>query len=602
MQSKNHLYDRFFKIISIVGFFFILLVLTILLQGEPAVSYEFSIYDAYPWYFWAFILSSMICGIAVIIGSEIIPSTKNYWIFGLCAILLSNILLLFIPVIRGYYIYGVGDVLTHIGNINDILRTASIGGNYYPIDHLLGVIIHVFSGLSVPDITLIIPPFFSVFFILSMYFVGKTIFQKKFELLVFVILSSILMWSNTHLAFVPNAQAFFLVPLVLYLAFKMYRGVNTKKYHILLLLIGFLIVFYHPLVTVMIILILSFLQILQYIMEKYENGNLKKVNYTYAIFFIVAVFSIWSTYLALATSILEPIIAQLLGQGKSISELQRNVDLLEQANPDPIYLLNLILNSYGRSILLGMLSFFSIIVILKFMKNQKRKPDLLNGIAIMGFIVIFILSFAMLVTNGAFGFGRIYSFANLFSLLLIPTGFYLFVFNDSYDKILTKKKIIKLFGVIFIICCITYFSLFNLYLSPTIKSFNQQVPRSDYIGMSTFFTYRDESLPVFEVGSNSYRFYDAIYGSSTPRLNIYFYTPNMIPPDHFGYHNETLLNNFTKNSKYLLVDDLGRGFYSHIYPEYKNNWRFLPEDFEQLNFDTKVQQVYSNKNFEVYVL
>jgi hypothetical protein len=57
-----------------------------------------------------------------------------------------------------------------------------------------------------------------------------------------------------------------------------------------------------------------------------------------------------------------------------------------------------------------------------------------------------------------------------------------------------------------------------------------------------------------------------------------------------------------KNSKYLLVDDLGRGFYPHVYPEFQNNWKFLAQDFEQLKSDTKVQQVYSNRNLEVFVI
>jgi hypothetical protein len=50
MFSRNHLNERFFKIISIFGFFLLMVVLTILVQVEPASSYEFSIYDAYSWY------------------------------------------------------------------------------------------------------------------------------------------------------------------------------------------------------------------------------------------------------------------------------------------------------------------------------------------------------------------------------------------------------------------------------------------------------------------------------------------------------------------------------------------------------------------------
>ena len=206
VSSMNNWIDRFFKIFLIMGFLFIFIILIILLGVGSASSYEFSIYDAYPWYFWAVLLSAVLCGQVAILGSAVIESKKNYWLFGLFAILVSNALLLFMPIIRGYYIYGDGDALTHIGYMKDILRTSSIGGNHYPIDHILGVIIHLFSGLSLPAITLLIPPFFSFFFILSMYFVGKIIFQNKFELLILVLLATMLTFGNSyHIPFTPNS-------------------------------------------------------------------------------------------------------------------------------------------------------------------------------------------------------------------------------------------------------------------------------------------------------------------------------------------------------------------------------------------------------------
>ena len=220
----------------------------------------------------------------------------------------------------------------------------------------------------------------------------------------------------------------------------------------------------------------------------------------------------------------------------------------------------------------------------------------------MGYIVLLILSIAMFVFSGSFGFGRVFAFANFFSLLIIPIGIYIFLFNNSKVRSITGTRIIKLLGVTLIIFLITYFSIFTLFLSPITKVPNSQVPRSDYIGMSTFFLQRDESLPILEHGPVSNRFYDTIYGPSTPRLNIYFSNRISIPPDHFGYQNETLWGNLSHTPKYLLLNELGREFYPHMYPEFKKNWRFLAQDFERLKYDAKVQHVYSNKNLEVYLL
>ena len=488
--------------------------------------------------------------------------------------------------------------------MKDILRTSSIGGNQYPIDHILGVIIQLISGLSLPDITHIIPPIFSFFFILSMYFVGKTIFQNKFEQLILVLLASILTFGNSyHIPFTPNSQAMFLVPLILYLALKIYYGVNMNKYYILLLLISSLIVFFHPLVSVMVILILCLMEITQYILEKYQDSSLKKVNYTYTIFFMLTIFAIWSSYLITLIWVMKPILGRMIfGDVNVKSELQNNFDLISQVLIDPFYLLKLILNVYGQWIILGILSLLSIGLILKSLKNQKSELNFYKGISILGFIVFLMLSIAIFFIIDNFGFGRIFAFTTLFSLLLIPTGVYLFLYKNQNDRSLTGKTMIKLLGVIIIFFCVTYFSLFNLQSSPIIKSTNLQSPKSDHIGMSTFFSYRDESHPVLEFGLYSYRFYDAIYGESADRPNIYYYNENMIPPDHFAYQNETLSQNFYSNSKYLLINYRGREFYPHMYPEFKNNWRFLPGDFEQLKYDSKIQQIYSNKNLEIFMI
>jgi hypothetical protein len=534
-------------------------------------------------------------------GSTITQSKRNYWLFGLFAILISNAILLYLPVIRGYYILGSGDVLTHIGYMKDILQTSSILKNHYPIEHILGVSIHLFSGLSLPDIVFFIPPFFSFFYIFSIYLVGKTIFKNKLELMIFISISSILMFGNLELAFTPNSQAFILTSLLLFLTLKIYYGTNDKKYYVLLLLISLLIVFYHPLVTFMIILMLCLFQIMQYILEKYEKKILKKIYFTYNIFFMFAVFSLWSAYLSILVSVAKPIIIRIFGEETVESELQKNVVLISKVNVDPIYLLKLILNVYGQSIILGILSIISIGLILKSIQNQKKRWNFLKGISVVGYIVFLTLSIGMFFSSSLFGFSRIYSFATIFSLLLIPIGISLFLDNNPSEKKLTRKTIIKLLGVIIIFSSVAYFSLFNLYYSPIIKSPNLQVTKSDYFGMSTFFTYRNESLPLLESGIVSYRFYDAKYGYSA-RMSSNLEEKYMIPPDHFGYQNESLSLNFYNNSKYLLLNDLGRGWNPHINPEFEYKWSFRPKDFEQLKFDNKIQQVYSNRNLEIFLL
>jgi hypothetical protein len=594
--------DKLFKVVLLFSFFSLLLALGIILRTGPAASYEFSVYDAYPWYFWSLILAAIFCGQLVILGSALTQSGKNYWIFGLGAILVANTLVLGMSLIRGYLVVSEGDILSHIGTMREILQTGGIGENFYPVDHILGVILHLFSGIPLPFIAQIIPLFFSFFFIASLYFVGKIIFPDTFSRLILVILSSVLLFGGYEVGFVPNAQAFFLVPLVLYAALKMNNEADNKNYYLLLLLVCFLIVFYHPLVTVMVIVILCLMQVIRYILGKYEKSTFRSVNYIYSIFFMVIVFTMWSTYLSLITSQVRPVIERFAGNETGQSELQRNIAIVSQVNLDPAYLLKLVFSIYGQFIILGLFSLLSIVLILKSIRDQKTKPDLYRGIAILGFILFSTLSVILLLVNGSFNFNRILFFSALFSVLLVPSGMYLMFDVNSVNPLRSIKGIFTLSIIILFFFSLTYFSLFNLFPSPIVKQTNPEVTKSEYTGMGTFFTIRDPSLHILEYLPSSFRYYEAIYGPEAKKVNIGMYNPDSVPPDHFGYQNETLSRSFYSRSQYLLVDARGRGFYLHVYPdEFKNKWRFFPKDFELLNFDDNVNKIYSNRNLEVFV-
>jgi hypothetical protein len=175
--------------------------------------------------------------------------------------------------------------------------------------------------------------------------------------------------------------------------------------------------------------------------------------------------------------------------------------------------------------------------------------------------------------------------------------------HDNLVRLFTIKGVIILSIIMVLFVSTTYFSLFNLYPSPMVKQTNPEVTKSEFYGMDTFFTYRNQSIWVLEYLPSSFRYHDALYGESAKKINIGRYDPYSFPPDHFGYLNQNLSEYFYGESRYLLTDDRGRGFYSHVYPgEFTDLRRFLPEDFVQLNFDDKVQKIYSNRNLEVFVV
>ncbi len=152
------------------------------------------------------------------------------------------------------------------------------------------MILNFFTGLTLQEITMIIPAFFSLFFIISFYILSKVIFSNQSEHLLILLFASILMFSNYQMAFVPNAQAFMLLPFLLYLLFKsnIYKG--DQIFSSLLIIICTLLVFFHPLTTVITIFIMVLLKMISKIEKKINvigsfNKNLNKVLFLLFILF-----------------------------------------------------------------------------------------------------------------------------------------------------------------------------------------------------------------------------------------------------------------------------------------------------------------------------
>lgn len=589
------------KLIAIIGLGLILFSLSILLIVPPASNYEFSIYNSYPFYFWLTLISSFIIGssILAIIGFND-ENSNNQWIFGLLIILIVNSILLFMPFIRGYLNFGSADVLTHIGFMKDIIRTGYVSNsNMYPLDHILGVILHFLSGLSLQDITMIIPVLFSFFFIVSFYLLSTIFFVKKSERLILLIFSSILLFGYGHMDFAPNPQAFMILPFFLYLVFKNITIKTGWGFRFVLILLSILVALFHPLISIIIIFILFFFKGFFWILNDKLNTDFIFFyrELTNPFFVSIILFFSWSSYIYVMSRTIKPILQTILGSAETVSEFQRYSNLLSEANVDIFYIIRLFFNIYGQGIILMLLSFICLIYIsLKLLRNDKIPYFILISLSL--FISLFISSILMFFINGFFGFGRIFSCALLFSLILIPSTFLLM----KSDLMIKPKFMIIIFLIILV--GLIWFSTFNLYYSPIVKSFNFQVTRSEYSGMITFYENRDDSFQILEYGLSQDRLYDAIYGRDYPRKNVYYNREyfKLVPPDHFNYCFNNTLGTAYQDTKYFIFTNQGIYFGQTVYPEFPEKWRFTPADFERLNYDQTVNKIFFNGNLDIRLI
>ena len=591
------------KILFVINYAILLSALLIILLTSPASSYEFSIYDAYPNYLWYIVIASIFLGQVCAVLSVLDDSTSKYWPLGFLAAVIANCLLLSLPVIRGYFIYGSGDILTHIGYMKDIGNYASIGSNHYPILHMLGFSMHEFTGLSFGIITMIIPPIFSIVSILYWYILGKEIFNDKSKVVILVLIAFLPMYGVMNSLFTPNHESFLMLPLVLYCLIKSQNAADKREVSAILITLSLLIVLFHPLIAIMVMSIYA-LQYVSDLISKLTLSSKPHAKNTWIVIAIMAmIFSIWSTYIYLLTDVLDPLISSIMGTDAVESELLAQLDLLSQVEVDIIYLIKLGLFTYGLDAILGLLALISILYLLILYTKEGIKIPRFLLFSIVCFIVFFTLGVTIFFTINEFGYGRVYKVARIFSLIIISSS--AVTAYRRLQNISNLKRVIFCTLTCTLVIMLIVLSAFTFHLSPTIKQMNQQVPMSDYYGMATFFEKRDDTILILEHGTSQMRFHDAIYGRSYPEVNIRYDWGggnSLLPVDHFGYNASYSLGSNYDGKRYFLLTTQGKDFYEHMYPEFPDKWRFIERDFERLESDASVIRVCSNGNLALYLI
>lgn len=589
----------FLKIISIIGFFFLVSCLYIILETSSAQFYEYSIYDVYPWYFWFFIIMSIFSGQFILINSALFKYRRDLFIYGFTVIILSNSILLFMPFIRGYLIFGDGDVLTHIGFMTDILNTYHIGSNPYPMEHILGTVINLVANIAFNYISMLIPSLFSLFFILSCGLLGRQIFEEKGEVVLLIIFSSILLFGTIHSLFTPFHQSSLIIPFILFLFFKRFSikqdlKQREMKFSFILVIFCIFIALFHPLTTLCLSIIFLISEFVFKFMLRTSESLHTQINTKNLNLILLTIFSIWSSYLYLSVQGLESIVEAVTGAGTSESQLQQSVNIVAKSDASFFTTVKVFLSVYGSALILGLLSLLCIFILAYLFRKFNVKIRYYYIFSSLGFAFFSLLSIFLLVSNNSFSFIRIYLYSELFSLILIASTFYLVYKNIKFNK----NYIHKLFCLLLIL--MLYFSLFSLYFSPIVKRPNSQVTKSYFMGMKSFYENRNESMSILELGISNFRYYDAIYGVGYPGLNIN--ATGTAPVEHFNYINDTSFGKAYNHDVYFLLTDQGLNFYPIVYPEFRNKWKFTPSDFHKLNSDSSINSIYTNGGIDVFFI
>ena len=552
-------------------------------------------------FFWLFFIITIILSISCTI--YFILTGPKFWSYSAAAILIANIIIIALPIIRGYEIYARGgyDIFAHFAWSKTIVNTGYIdGADIYPGVHILSAIQDLFGIHDITILAAFISIFFYIFYLLSLFVLGTAIFKDKKAGVLISVFGTPLLFSYGHYAFYPFLFALMLVPIILLCLHK--SNINGKReYYIIISLISLFIIFTHPLVTVIILIMLMALHGAMAASKKYNFGLDQEINVLSISVLIGAIFIFWYINFTRFQKMSESVYSAVIGVSSADTILTTNMEMVNRSGAPLITILESFIKIYGPMTIFFLVAFCLTIYLSKkfWIKKEHRK--------VMIYSVYFLLSIflGIIFTIGNFIISELLrstSFAIVMATIVCGIGFYILV-TDARSR--QKTQSIALI-IIAILCSVSILTTFNVYYSPWIVSPGMYMTKMETSGDNWFLSNADPSIPTFSNSGTIYKY--ALYFQVTSELDI-LQSPDIFSeiPSRFGYDKNIYANQFLETleirSSYIITDELMRQRI-FAYPEEMRTSRnqYSHEDLSRLNSDPTVMKLYTNREWDLFLL
>ena len=492
----------------------------IIAETSKATGYEISIYNAYPFYFWLLLISSISIGIIIMVRESFSNKNSKSWILGYSTILFTNFVILMLPFFRGYATFGRGDVLTHIGYINEIISSGHINllgtshDDFYPAIHILFTNLYYLTGISPETLAMTIPIFFILFYMVTIYVLGKVITKNSKMSILIAAFGSLLLFRNENLMLAPSVLSFNLLPIILFIYYKTRSSINNYKYSILFIIFIILMPFLHPgdgvIFLLVFILGLEVSNIFYRIIIDQKSGSIKdlilnEISWNSILILLVAWFT-WFASFTVFENQLSSIINFLLYDVGAPTSVQY-AELISRAHLSIYQLIELFIKSYGQYAIYSAISLSICIYVLKKLVFSKSKVNEEEFKFSLLFIFISILTFISFFGVFGLAYSRVLRYILFVTTILNGISMYLIFNRPNYKKL----------GIIFVTCILIFsgaISVFNAFDSPIIKTVNAQVTQMEIIGTNWYFDYRDPQMEVQTIDASSLlRLFNVVKGN-----------------------------------------------------------------------------------------
>lgn len=557
-----------------------------------AAGYEISIYTAYPTAFWISIVLTIFVGQLLVLEDAASSCASRYWKRGYALIVTASGLLLFLPTLRYQYVMGRADTLTFAGDIDYItVNHALQPDNYYPLMHLLTASLSFLTGIDPIKIMQAISPLFSLAFLLGVYSLLRYLFPEKRELIVILPFVSLLFVGFDHLHVTPYNMSFLLIPVVILYCLKSQER-NAIRSAVAMLVLVVATVFYHPLTGLLVVVFFAIAQVLSNLPRSIQLvADRKPVpSVSISLIVLVVLFAWYSSFDTIVLSTASVV------TGRGPSQFEHVATVADRVSPSLVDLLQSGIATYGMEAVVGSVT----LVILGYLGYERYRGRVTVDTYVAWLAGIFVVSFAF----GAVAFFLDVIFEPLrFTRYGLVAGGILIGFGYlSMRRTLRNRRAKQLltFSMYTFLLLLVFLSVFLLFPSPFTDSENLQVTDREIEGMEWAIDHENETMLAQDDGVLQHRHIDYQSMGTEPTWEIR--ERDTAPPDHFGYDNNSTAGQNYETDTYLRVTKLAQIENPSLYPNYPDNWRHTPAEYRRLENDSTVDHIYTNGEFDNYVV
>lgn len=569
-------------------------------EANPAVGYEVSIYDSTPLLFWIGIGLSLLIGV----GALLLATSWIQWVGGLVLSGLSVLSVAALPLIRGYFFYGLSDSVRHLGAVRQLVSgDTNFFAEVYPGAYSFSGFLSALSGIPIEQSML-----FVVFIMMALYTVFvvlcvRTILPRRRAVAIAGV-SALLFLPLNQISFHPHFHTFsmatFFTPVLLYVVIKHItadRTDSTIPGRLSSTDLGFAvtaiaIVFYHPQVALNVIIILGAIAVAQLFGSRFFSDiPLAHSPPVYGpLLFLVVVFTLWNLQhqeiFNMSSNLLASLSGLATGTEQSGQIVTERVDSAESVGLGVGELfVKLFLIPAFYALVAG-----AVMVTNLFSEQFGDKSGMVTTAFLVSGVALGIFSLAHFVGDVSGHFFRHVGFGMVLVTILAAIG--LTRAGDYVDELNHElSDMVKVVTVIALVVGLTL-SILVIFPSPYLSQPTQHVSEQQYMGHTTAMEYRAEGAAVASTRGGPRRYATSMGQYLDPRL-AWGVPPEALPSD---------LRRFRGN------DFPTREFYYYIQTEHDERrevvayrgLRYDESDFTGVGATRGVSQIMTNGRVDIY--